>query len=142
MSAVVQTLTPFIEKSCLLKALQYMEIRFSEQRDKILIQGETDTYFDRELSGKFKLTCYFYTSSVVTMLPQIEQKYIQFYKEHMKELEEKRLEAERARIENERRAYVEKQRQEIIKKAEAKGYKIKEKRNGNEIQLVLVKHTY
>lgn len=142
MSAAVKTLTPFIEKSYLLKALESVGINFSEQGDTILIQGLHDIYFSKNLNGKFSLNHYRYSNEIVTKLPQIEQKYIYFYKEHMKELEEKRLEAEKIRIENERKAYVEKQRQEIIKKAEAKGYKVKEKTNGNEIQLVLVKHTY
>lgn len=142
MSAVIKTLTPFIEKRFLLKALESIGISFSTQEDTILIKGVINVCFRKSSDGKFLLNHYGYNSEIIAKLPQIEERYTYFYKEHIRELEEKRLEAEKIKIENERKKYVEKQRQEIIKKAEAKGYKVKEKQNGSEIQLVLVKHTY
>jgi len=89
MSAVIKTLTPFIEKSYLLNALESIGISFSEQGDTISIQGIHSTYFRKDLNGKYKLNHYGYNNEIVTKLPQIEQKYIQFYKEHLKELEPK-----------------------------------------------------
>ena len=58
------------------------------------------------------------------------------------EAERKRLEEEKIRLENERKAFVEKQKNAIIEKAESKGYYVKEEKVKDKIKLVLVKRTY
>ncbi len=55
---------------------------------------------------------------------------------------ERLAEEERKRIEEEKRLYVEKEKLAIIKKAKGQGYTVKEKQNGQSVQLVLVRTTY
>ena len=141
MSTILKTVTPFLEKSFLLKALEKCNITYQDTHNQIRINQSYNLNFTIGVNGNFTLqhSSHFNAQSFIQ---PIETEYRNYYNSYMKELEEKRLEEEKIRIENERKAFVKKQRAEIIKRAEAKGYKVKEKMKGKQIQLVLVKHTY
>ncbi|MHA1549882.1 MAG: hypothetical protein ACTSXV_00325, partial [Alphaproteobacteria bacterium] len=57
-------------------------------------------------------------------------------------LTEKQLAKERQHLEEKRKALVEAQRKEVRARAKKMGYRIKEKRQGNVLRLVLVKRAY
>ena len=157
MSAVIETTTPFIDKECLLKALDKLEVKYTIKQDEI-ITDRVDFYYGNQ---KFKLQnnhykFLFYNHSkhdVHDFLKKTEKEYSIFYEEKLAEIERKRqqalaeaerkrLEEEAKRLEEERKAFIEKQKKAIIEKAKAKGYSVKEKKVGNKIKLVLVRHTY
>jgi FKBP-type peptidyl-prolyl cis-trans isomerase len=158
MSAVVKTITPFIDKECLLKALDKLQIRYSINGNQIVSQNQNFIY----RNGHYTLDVYSHNYQPVNwndyknnnkFLETIETEYNKFYAEKLAEIERKRqqalaeaerkrLEEEAKRIEAERKAFVEKQKKTIIEKAKAKGYSVKEKKVGNKIKLVLVRHTY
>ncbi len=76
---------------------------------------------------------------------ELERKRLQAQIEaERKRLEEelKKQEAEKKRLEEERKAFVEAQKKNIIEKAKAKGYSVKEKKVGNKVKLILVRHTH
>jgi len=170
MSAVVKTVTPFIDKECLLKALDKLEVKYTIKQNEIVTE-RVDYYNNQSFifyNGRYQFQ---HDSSanrqnypwrnlnvkewktVSDFLQAVETEYNKFYAEKLAEVERKyqqalekaekqRLEAEAKRLEAERKAFVEKQKKAIIEKAKAKGYSIKEKKVGNKIKLVLVRHTY
>lgn len=158
MSAVVKTVTPFIDKECLLKALDKLEVKYTINGNQIKSQNQNFIY----RNGRYTLDVYSHNYQSInwnnyknknTFLQAVEKEYNQFYAEKLAELERrrqealaeaerKRLETEARRLEEERKAFVEKQKQTIIEKAKAKGYSVKEKKVGKKIKLVLVRHTY
>ncbi len=178
MSAVVRTATPFIDKECLLKALDNLGVKhkvigkeiITERRDyygqqKFVFQGgrykfqhdssaEVEQYKKRwgTYPNAWKAN-WKQWQSVSEFLKAVEKEYSKLYAEKLAEIEQKRqealaeterkrLEEEAKRLEAERKAFVEKQKQTIIEKAKAKGYAVKEKKVGNKVKLVLVRHTY
>jgi len=164
MSAVVKTVTPFIDKKCLLKALDKLGVEHTIKQNEIITervdyQGNQKFIY---IGGRYKFQYDSYQaikknykefSNVKEFLQAVETEYNKFYVEKLAEIERKRqqalaeaerkrLEAEAKRLEAERKAFVEKQKKAIIEKAKAKGYSIKEKKVENKIKLVLVRHTY
>ncbi len=170
MSAVVKKVTPFIDKECLLKALDKLDVKYTIKQNEIVTE-RVDYYSNQKFvyqNGYYKFQ---HDSSanrqnypcrnlnvkewktVSGFLEVVEKEYNQFYAKKLAELErlrqealaEKeriRLEKEIKRIEEERKAFVEKQKQAIIEKAKAKGYSVKVKKVKNKIKLILVRHTY
>ena len=178
MSAIVKTVTPFIDKECLMKALDKLGVKYTVSQNEIITERKDFYGFQKFIfqKGRYKfqhdssaeLQKFIkiwgkYPSgwkanwkgwkSVSEFLKDVEIKYNKYYTEKLAELERKRREAlaesERKRLaevarqlEEKRKAFVEKQKQIIIKKAKAKGYSVKEKKVGNKIKLVLVRHSY
>ncbi len=170
MSAVVKTVTPFIDKECLLKALDKLDVKYTIKQNEIVTE-RVDYYSNQKFvyqNGHYKFQ---HDSSanrqnypwrnlnvkewktVSGFLEVVEKEYNQVYAEKIAELERLRqealaeqerirLEKEIKRIEEERKAFVEKQKQAIIEKAKAKGYSVKEKKVNNKVKLILVRHTY
>lgn len=158
MSAVVKTVTPFIDKECLLKALDKLEVKYSMDGHKITSQNQNFIY----INGHYTLDVYSHNYQSVnwneyknknSFLATVEKEYNKVYEEKLAELERLRqeelanqerirLEQEIKRIEEERKAFVEKQKQAIIDKAKERGYSVKEKKIKNKVKLVLVRHTY
>ena len=158
MSAVIKTVTPFIDKECLLKALDKLDVKYTINGNQIVSQNQKFIY----RNGHYTLDMYSHNYQSVnwndyknknSFLEVVEKEYNQFYAKKLAELErlrqealaEKeriRLEKEIKRIEEERKAFVEKQKQAIIEKAKAKGYSVKVKKVKNKIKLILVRHTY
>ena len=164
MSAVVKTITPFIDKECLLKALDKLGVKYEIKGTEIITE-RIDYQGNQKFiltNGRFKFQYDSYQAieknykqyrTVSEFLQAVEKEYNYFYQERLAEIEgkreeelaeaeRKRLEEEAKRMEEERKAFIEKQKQTIIKKAKAKGYSVKEKKVGNKIKLVLVRHTY
>ena len=158
MSAVVKTVTPFIDKECLLKALDKLKVEYSINGNQIISQNQKFIY----RNGHYILDVYSSNYQSVNwndyknnnnFLETIENEYNQIYvaklaklerlrQEALAEQERIRLEKEIKRIEEERKAFVEKQKQAIIEKAKAKGYSVKEKMVKNKVKLIFVRHTY
>lgn len=158
MSAVVKTVTPFIDKECLLKSLDKLQIKYSVSGDKIVTQNQVLIF----RNGCYTLDVYSHNYQSVkwidfknknSFLNAVEKEYNQLYLEKLIELERLRqevlveqerieIEKELIRLEEERKAFIEKQKQAIIEKAEAKGYSVKEKIVKNKIKLILVRHTH
>ncbi len=159
MSAVVKTITPFINKEFLLLALDAIGCKYTLQGNEIITE-RIDYYGNQKfvlINGRFQLQ---HDSSanreqypwrnlnvkgyktVSSFLEAVEGKYHFFFNLKMEELEKQRQEEERIRLENERKAFVEKQKESIIAKAKEKGYSIKEENVKGKIKLVLVRNTY
>lgn len=159
MSAVVKTITPFINKELLLQALDAIGCKYTLQGNEIITE-RVDHYGHQKfvlINGRYQFQ---HDSSanreqypwrnlnfkehktVSSFLEAVEEKYNFFYKKKMEELEKQRQEEERIRLENERKAFVEKQKQTIIAKAKEKGYSVKEENVKGKIKLILVRNTY
>ncbi len=170
MSAVVKTVTPFINKEILLEALDCLEFKYTIRTNEIITE-RVDYYGNQKfvfINGRYQFQ---HDSSanrinypwrnlnvknlktVNDFLQTVEKEYNRIYKEKLAELERIRqeqlaeqerirLEEEARRIEEERKAFVEQQKKNIIEKAKAKGYSVKEKKVGKKIKLVLVRQTY
>lgn len=164
MSAVVKTITPFIDKECLLKALDVLNVKNQIKGQEIITeridyQGK-QKFIQQGKQFKFQYDSYQAVKknykqfkTISSFLQAVEIEYNKYYQEKLAEIERKkqqalegaerkRLEAEAKRLKEERKAFVENQKKSIIEKAKAKGYSIKEKRVGKKIKLVLVRHTY
>lgn len=159
MSAVIKTVTAFLERELLLQALsnanidvQVTTVRLQE-RIQILSHGQYFTYED----GRYKLvydTDFPFLNfsqrarnqnawrNAADFLKTVELHYNRLFDARLAELQRLQQEAELQRMEEERRQYVQRQRDAIIQKAKEQGYEVKEKVIGAKIQLVLVKHTY
>lgn len=158
MSAVVKTVTPFIDQESLEKALDTIGIKYTVEHNKIVTNRKDyfgQQYFVKEngaysfrhdrdqgtmigwgdMSGKN-------WKPVTKFLEEIEVEYRKMFQKKLEQLERDRLEEEARKLEEQRKQYIEKQKTEIYAKAEAKGYRVKEKKVGAKIKLVLVKHTY
>lgn len=159
MSAVIRSITPFLEKELLLQALSDLEIEHrlthvsGHERIEVLTSGQYFVFED----GRYKLvydTDYAFMSyaqrgrnqkswrDAASFLKSVEVQYNELYDRRLAELIRLQEEAERIRIEEERRQYVQQQKEAILQKAKEQGYEVKEKMIGTKIQLVLVKHTY
>ena len=153
MSAIVKTITPFIDKECLLKALDKLGVEYTIKQNEIIteridFQGNQKFIY---IGGRYKFQYDSYQairknykefSTVKKFLQAVEKEYNKFYENKLAEIERKRLEEEAKRLEEERKAFIEKQKKAIIEKAKAKGYSVKEKKVENKIKLVLVRHIY
>jgi len=147
MSAVVKTVTPFIDKECLLKALDKLELAYT-LKDK---QIRTKKQVFNLKNGHYTLDVYSYNYKSIdwndyknknSFLKAIETEYNLFYIEKIEKIKKLKQEQELKKLEEERKAFVENQKQQIIKKAKAKGYSVKEKMVKNKVKLILVRHTY
>jgi hypothetical protein len=162
MSAVVKTITPFINKEMLLHALDCVNCKYTVSGNTIITEridyrGNQKFILD---NGKFTFQhdsdmwrTFNKNNSVSSFLEAVEKEYNRIYAEKLAELElirqeqlaeqeRIRLEEEMKRIEQERIAYVEKQKQAIIQKAKEQGYSVQEKKINNKIKLILRRNTY
>ncbi|MBR4531330.1 hypothetical protein IKO70_02820 [bacterium] len=148
MSCVIKTLTPFINKDFLCKALTAAGCGYTVQGEKIITDRKDYRLgfqtFEKDFRiGKYVLNAYSHTDkNQAEFVSEIEKHYNIIYQEAIAEAERLRLEEEKKRLEEERKAFVEKQKCAIIEKAEAKGYSVKEENVKGKIKLVLVKRTY
>lgn len=170
MSAVVKTITPFINKEMLLQALDCLDFKYTIKGNEILTE-RVDYYGNQKFvftNGRYQ---FFHDSSanrtvypwrnlnvkdfktVSSFLEALEKEYNRIYakklaelerirQEQLAEQERIRLEKEMKQIEQERIAYLEKQKQTIIQKAKEQGYSIQEKKVNNKIKLILHRNTY
>lgn len=159
MSAVVKTITPFINQELLLQALDAVGCKYTIQGNEIITE-RVDYYGNQKfvfINGRYQFqhdssaNRQFYPwrninvkelRTVSSFLEAVEAQYHYFYEKKMEELEKQRREEERIRLENERKAFVEKQKQTIIAKAKEKGYTVKEEKVKGKVKLVLVRNTY
>jgi hypothetical protein len=168
MSSVVRTITPFINKELLLKALEAVDCKYQIQGD-IICTDRQDYYGSQKFilqNGRYAFehekNTESYSWSNINMkqykasssfLSAVEKEYNAIYKKRLEELERKRLaaiaeeerkraEEEKQRLERERKEYVAKQRDAVIAKAKEQGYDIQETVVDNKIKLVLVQTTY
>jgi len=168
MSSVVKTITPFINKELLLKALDVVGCKYKISGDNILTERK-DYYGSQKFilqNGRYafeyekdaqryswgNINMQQYRSSS-SFLAAVGREYNAIYQKQLEELERKRLaaiaeeerkriEEERQRLERERKEFVAKQRDAVIAKAKEQGYDIQETVVDNKIKLVLVQTTY
>lgn len=152
MSAIVKSITPFLNKEILLEALDAINCKYTLQHDNILTE-RIDYYNNQQfiyVNGRYLFQ---HDSSAVSenyswrnlnvgnyktvnsFLKAVEEKYNEIYNH---KVEQERI----AKLEEERKAFLEQQKQNIIAKAKKKGYAVEEKKVGNKVKLVLVKMTY
>jgi len=164
MSAVVKTITPFINKEMLLQALDCVGCKYTVSGNTIVTE-RTDYRGNQKFiltngkflfqhdSDQFLWSTFNKNNSVISFLEAVEKEYNRIYAEKLAELERIRqeqlaeqerirLEEEMKRIEQERIAYIEKQKQTIIQKAKEQGYSVQEKKVNNKIKLILHRNTY
>jgi hypothetical protein len=170
MSAVIKTITPFINQAILLQALNGVNCNYKINGHEITTE-RIDYYGNQKfvfLNGRYQ---FIHDSSansasyrwrninvknyktVSSFLKAVEKEYNRIYAEKLAALEKIRLtqlaeqerirlEEEMKRIEQERIAYVAQQKKAIKQKATEQGYSIQEKVVNNKIKLILRKNTY
>jgi hypothetical protein len=155
MSAIVKTITPFIDKQLLLLAMEGLGLRYSLQGEDIVTervdyygaqkfvwsQGQylfqhdssatQQVYHWRNLNVKEYKT-------VGSFLEAVEKQYVLHYNRQLEEAEQARQDE----LERQRKAFVQQQKETIVAKAKEQGYEVREKIVGQKIQLVMVKHNY
>ncbi|MCL2219756.1 MAG: hypothetical protein FWB94_07725 [Chitinispirillia bacterium] len=150
MSSIVKKITPFIDRTLLLKALDAVGCKYTLQGNEILTdrndyRGLQKFVFcdgkyqflhdsDADLRSWVNINAKEY-KTVGDFLKTVETQYNRILREQLEE-------EERIRIEAERKAFVEKQRQAIIENAKKQGYSVREERVKEKIKLVLVRTTY
>jgi len=166
MSAVVKTITPFINKEMLLQALDCVGCKYNINGNNIITERQDNSgnqtfilinrryqiqHYNHE--GYFNSFLDKQRKPLNQFLQDVEKEYNRIYAEKLEELERIRqeqlaeqerirLEEEMKRIEQERIAYVEKQKQTIIQKAKEQGYSVQEKKVNNKIKLILHRNNY
>ena len=164
MSAIIKTITPFIDKELLLKALDCVGCSYTVSGNTITT-NRIDYYGNQKFEYKNNRYQFIHEDTpwrnlnikdyktVSSFLQAVEKEYNRIYAEKYAELERLRqaalaeqerirLEEEKKRIEKERLAYIEKQKQLIIQKAQAEGYSVQERKVNNKIKLILRRNTY
>lgn len=147
MSAVIKTVTPFIDLECLCKALTKVGCNFDVRGDKIVTNRKDISLgfqeFRKDEFGRYSLYAYSYSDkNQAHFIGLIEKEYNFIYQDKLEEIERLHLEEERIRMEKERLEFVEKQRTTIIERAKDQGYSVKEIKVKDKIKLVLTRHTY
>ncbi|MEI8202840.1 MAG: hypothetical protein WCH34_07505 [Bacteroidota bacterium] len=155
MSAIIKTITPFLNKELLLNALDCVGCKYWVDENEIVTEridfsGNQTFIF---INGRYQIKHYNHESfnnfsqnnnrkPLAQFLQEVEKEYNFLFDKKMEELEEQRQEEERIRIEKERKAFVEQQKENIIAKAKEKGYSVKEENVKGKIKLILVRNTY
>jgi hypothetical protein len=155
MSAVVKTITPFIDREILMLALESLGFGYSLQGEDILTE-RIDYYGEQKFVWAQGQYLFQHDSSatqndyrwrnlnvkayktVGSFLEAVEREYGLHYRRLLEEAELKRQEE----LERQRKAFVQQQKEAIVVRAKEQGYDVQEKMVGTKIQLVLVKHTY
>lgn len=143
MSAIIKTLTPFIDLDSLCKALEHIGCKYTVVNDVITThrpnQINNSTEFRKDSFGKYS---YFEYSrqdkQQLEFIRSLENHYNIYYKIKIEELERE----EKIRIEKERLDFIEKQTNIIIERATEQGYSIKKEKINGKTKLILVKNTY
>lgn len=149
MSAVVKTLTPFVDQALLQESLERIGVGYQLQAGTIVTTRQDyfgGQRFELDQQGRYRFR---YDSDadrwhssqqtpVRRFLADVESEYLQAYDRRAERL----AEAERQRIEQERIARVEATRLQAIERAKAQGYAVKENRVNGKIQLVLTRTVY
>ena len=150
MSRRVITRTPIIDKECLIEALKASNCQYQDQGNRISVQiGCGITYIQKDTH--FSVDYYSDHRDEKNFVESVNKAYLRIYKAKLERLERERLEAEaikeRERLEEEARrerekleAFKEAQKAQIIEKAKKQGYKVKEVKKGDKIQLVCVRY--
>ena len=154
MSSVIKTTTPFISKELLCSALDALHVDYAVSgteivtnlrdyygKQKFVYSSSTGKYLyqhDSSANGRYNPYPWGLDvkqwGSVSNFLQSVNLEYNKAFK---------RMEEEKHRLEEERRKqYVESQKKAIIEKAKAKGYSVKETKQGDKIRLVLVRTQY
>lgn len=169
MSAIVKSSTPFIHKDILLKALEFLGVKYtlkppsslylSSDHEEIITE-RVDFYGNQKFVYQNGRYVFEHDSSadnlfyewrrenmkkyltVSSFLSAVEKEYNRIINEILEELKRKQEEEEKRRLEEERKAFIENQKQAIIKKAKEEGYTIEEKKVGNKIKLILRRNIY
>lgn len=160
MSAIIKTVTPFLEKDVLLEALNVLGVKYQLNDQHTIITERVDYYGNQLFVWNTNRYVFQHDSSanrehyifrnlnvkewktVASFLQAVEKTYKECYQAKLERLETQRLEEERQRIEAARIALVQQQIASVKEKAEKMGYKVSEKKVGNKTQLVLIKNTY
>ncbi len=148
MSARISTHTIFTDEECLKKALDSVGTKYHVENN-IIYTDRIDWYGEQHFVKEGERYVFvheqgfpvFYEGDlsewqdVSTYLNNVSEGYKKYYQIKIRRLSEE----ERKREIERKKQIVEEKKQQIIKDAKAKGYTVKEKKNGNKIQLVLVR---
>lgn len=171
MSAYVEIATPLLDRECLVQALKEMgfsdhDIRVSDtpmnlqgyrgdlrnnianiiiQRSAVGASSNDIGFLETPMGYRIIVSEFDRARFNNSWVQKLSHNYNSAYSEKMKrlaEMEEKKREEERIRLEELKRQAREEINRTIQEKAIARGYVIKEERNGKTINLVLVKRSY
>jgi len=142
MSAMIKTVTPFLNEKILLEAIEGMGHEYKLSGNRILLPFLENhygiAYFSKDHLGKFSLNGdihYGYRDKIDKIYKKLINELGIKYNEIYQRIENEKLEAER-------REYIKKQRAEIIRRAEEQGYAVTEKNRNGKIKLQLVRRSY
>lgn len=156
-SVIITTITPFIDKDILCKALSNLGIKYSVNKNKI-ITNRTDVsgnqYFEY-VNNKWvykanEANSIISVNNGEVVVTKPEKEYGAPFgqplaKDFLKEVEQeyyKLIQNPDTEISEKNKLYVEQRKQEIIAKAIAEGYNVEESIVNNKVQLVIAKNSY
>ena len=139
MSRRVITRTPIIDKECLIEALKASNCQYQDQGNRISVQiGCGITYIQKDTH--FSVDYYSDHIDERNFVESVNKAYLRIYKAKLERLERERLEEETRKERERLEAFKEAQKAQIIEKAKKQGYKVKEVKKGDKIQLVCVRY--
>jgi hypothetical protein len=139
----VESTVPFLDEECVVDAIEALGVTWSRQGSRITF-SQPAWLAEAELQSR-------HGAWILRRLAEPEQRawesqlvaaYENARETKLTRLEDARRREEEARVRQEQAALVERRRKAIVEKARKKGYSVKERREGNEIRLVLVRRTY
>ncbi|MDL0080954.1 hypothetical protein [Helicobacter zhangjianzhongii] len=139
MSRRVTTRIPIIDRECLIEALKASNCQYIDQGNQIIAQiGYGITYTQRDTH--FSVNYYSDHIDERSFVESVNTAYLRIYKTKLERLEKERLEEEARKGRERLEAFKEAQKAQIIEKAKKQGYKVKEVKKGDKIQLVCVRY--
>jgi len=167
MSAIVRTVTPFLNKELLLQALKNIGCKYTLEGNDILTDRK-DYYGIQKFSFSNDRYVFLHDSSaeynspymnasrnypwgninnqeyksVSEFLQAVGEEYEKLYQKKLEELERQRLEEEQKRLEQEKLAFIENLTNKITQKAKEEGYTIKKEKVKDKVKIVLTRNTY
>jgi len=139
----VESSAPFVDEECLIDAIEAVGAKWRRQGTTIAVSAPTvgegitlelrhGAWTLRRLSSEQHRHCEL----------RLVAAYEEASRKKLARLAEEHRRAEEARIRQEKAALVERRRSAIVEKARKQGYDVKERREGTQIRLVLVRRTY
>jgi len=151
LSAVIKTLTPFIEQDILLEALTSLDVEY-QVKDSLIITDRVDYQGHQKFqlrNGKYhlihdsdelngRLSSNTLSNKYISVKNFLSKLEIAYKSEYQKKLE-RIAEAERIRMEEAKKEYVQATKAKAIAQAKAQGYSVKESKVNGQIKLVLTR---
>lgn len=139
----VESSAPFVDEECLIDAIEAVGAKWRRQGTTIAITAQM---VGEGITLELRHGAWTLRRLSSEQHRQWEARLVAVYEDvsrrKLARLAEEHRRSEEARIRQEKAALVERRRTAIVEKARKQGYEVKERREGAQIRLVLVRRTY